>query len=531
MGLNHGDILDAVAKQRSHQLAISSDTGDLTWREFDERSNALARGMNEIGIKVGDKVCFLLFNSAAYLEVLAACFKGRFVHVNANFRYLTHEIEYILDNSDSAVIFYDYRLADKVGGINSNLTNNVRLVEVGSTPPVIEGAIPYENLIKDKETSTLNIRRSGEDLIFIYTGGTTGKPKGVMWPHHEQAIALFAGGTGDRETQPTVKAMIDNLDEPKGYLRPVLASPLMHAAGLYAAITTFSNGGHVILTDNSGRFDAAHHWGLVQKYKADAMSIVGDTFAKPLLKALDEGSFDVSTMKVIGSSGVMWSTPVKLGLLEHMPQAAMYDSLGSSEAMGLGASVLTSQGQAETATFKIGTSCKVFDENDEEVIPGSGTPGTLARFGPMPLGYYKDEKKTAETFRMIKGQRYTIPGDLCTVDSDGTINLLGRGSSCINTGGEKVFPEEVEEALKTHDNIEDALVFGIPDEKWGSAVQAVITLKGVTSVDVDELRTYLRVHLAPYKIPKQIIPTNKDLRLANGKPDYSTAKAQLAAAL
>lgn len=524
MALNYGDIIDAVAPLRGEQLAVSSDTGDLSWAEFDARTNALARGLTQLGLKPGDKVSFLLFNSAAYLELLVACFKGRFVHVNANFRYLPHEVEYIVENSDSAALVYDTRLSSTVAQISADLKNTVKLVEANTATPTLDQAVSFESLMSGQSESPLDIERSPEDLIFIYTGGTTGKPKGVMWPHNEQAQALFAGGFGTADTAPNVADHIARLDEPKAYLRPVIASPLMHGAGLYAAISTFCNGGHVVVIDNSGKFDAAKHWAMVEKYRADAMSIVGDTFAKPLLNALDEGNFDVSSMRIIGSSGVMWSTSVKLDLLKHMPQAAMYDSLGASEAMGLGASMLTSDGEAKTATFKIGASCKVFDDDGNEIEPGSGQAGMLARNGPMPLGYYKDEAKTAETFKIINGERYTVPGDLCTVEVDGTINLLGRGSSCINTGGEKVFPEEVEEALKQHASVEDALVFGVPDSQWGSAVHAAVQFGDEAGVDETSLRDFLRAELAAYKIPKRIVGSTAELRLANGKPDYPKAK-------
>lgn len=523
MPLNYGDILDAVAPLRASQTAVSGPGGDLSWAEFDRRSNALARSLVDRGLLPGDKICFLLFNGVTYLELLAACFKARLVHVNANFRYLAHELEHILENSDSKALVYDARLADVVGSMPQPLKNRLLMIEAGDTAPA-NSAIAYEDLIQGQASGPLDIARSPDDLIFIYTGGTTGYPKAVMWPHGKQVVGLLGGAITDGAFPQTVAELTARLDDPKPYTRPLIASPLMHASGLYAAITTLCNGGHIIVTDNSGSFDAAHHWRLVEKYRADAISLVGDTFARPMLDALDAGGVDGSSVKLIGSSGVMWSREVKLGLLRHLPQATLYDALGSSEAMGLGSSIMTAAGETKTATFKIGPSAKVFADDGREIVPGSGEAGYLARSGPMPLGYYKDEEKTASAFRTIAGERYIVPGDLCTVDADGTINLLGRGSNCINSGGEKVFPEEVEEALKRHPQVADALVFGLPDPQWGSAVQAVVRLEDRGGPKKDDLREYLRGALASYKIPKTIVVAPEGLRLANGKPDYGKAK-------
>ena len=524
MAINFGEVLDQVGERRRDELALTSDMGSLTWAEFTARTNALARGLLAQGLKAGDKVGFYLFNGADYVETLAACLKARLVHVNINFRYLPNELDYVLNDVDVTALVFDHRLAHRVSQLPAQTRNGILRI---TNQNVTEGdaSITLEGLREGQDTSALTLDRSGEDLIFICTGGTTGHPKAVMWEQADLARALFRETLGSESRNHTSADLTAKIDAPKVYTTPLIASPLMHGAGLLAVLTTFSNGGHVIVTDNNAPFDADHHWMLVERHKADALAIVGDAFAKPLLQALEQKSYDLDSLRLIGSSGVMWSTPVKQKLIEHIPQVTLFDSLGSSEAMGLGTSKMDKNGASQTARFMLGANCAVFDEDDQPVLPGSGKSGFLARSGPMPRGYYNDPDKTARTFREIDGERYCFPGDMCTVDEDLTINLLGRGSSCINTGGEKVFPEEVEEALKLHPCVNDALVFGLDDSKWGQSVAAVVLWSGERALDVEDLRQFLRGHLAPYKIPKRIRTTERAMRKANGKADYAGMKA------
>jgi acyl-CoA synthetase (AMP-forming)/AMP-acid ligase II len=309
-------------------------------------------------------------------------------------------------------------------------------------------------------------------------------------------------------------------------MRTLPAPPLMHGTGLLTAMGAMLGGGSVVTLEGE-TFDAEELLRTVEKHRPQTMAIVGDSFARPLLNALeaDPGKYDVSSLAMIVSSGVMWSLEVKKGLLAHMPGAMLNDGFSSSEALGMGASVMTKGGEVQTAKFVIGERCKVFDENDQPVEPGSGVAGMVAIMGPNPLGYYKDEAKTARTFRTIDGVRYSIPGDWVTVETDGSLTLLGRGNACINTAGEKVFPEEVEEALKRHPSIEDALVVGMPDEKWGQAVTGVVQLADGHALDEAGLRAHVRRSLAGYKTPKRIVVANCALRSANGKADYPAAKA------
>ena len=524
MAINFGDVLDRIGKRRRDELALTSDTGSLSWAEFTSRTNALAHGLLAQGLTAGDKVGFYLFNGADYVETLAACLKARLVHVNINFRYLPNELDYVLNDVEVSALVFDHRLADRVEQLPEQ--TRARILRFTNSDASGNGdCVSLSELRENHETSLLDTERRGDDFIFICTGGTTGQPKAVMWEQADLARALFREALGSESRDHTDVDLIARLDEPKAYTSPLVASPLMHGAGLLAVLTTFANGGHVIVTDNNGPFDARHHWMLVERHKADALAIVGDAFAKPLLQALEQGHFNLESLRLIGSSGVMWSRPVKQKFLEYIPQVKLFDSLGSSEAMGLGASMMDADGSTQTARFTLGVSCAVFDEDNQPVLPGSGKPGFLARSGPMPRGYYNDPDKTARTFREIDGVRYCFPGDMCTVEADLTINLLGRGSSCINTGGEKVFPEEVEEALKLHPDVSDALVFGLDDPNWGQSVTAVVLWTGDVQFDVEVLRTFLRDHLAPYKIPKRIHATDQAMRKANGKADYAGMKA------
>jgi fatty-acyl-CoA synthase len=303
------------------------------------------------------------------------------------------------------------------------------------------------------------------------------------------------------------------------------APPLMHGTGLLTSMGTMMSGGCVITLEKPN-FDAEELLATIDAHRPQTLVIVGDSFGKPILNALNAapGRYDVSSIVAIVSSGVMWSQEVKKGMLEHMPQAMLSDGFSSSEALGMGNSVMTKDSEVQTAKFMLGERCKVFDENDQPVEPGSGRSGMVAIGPPNPLGYYKDDEKTARTFRTINGVRYSIPGDWCIVEADGTLTLLGRGSACINTAGEKVFPEEVEEALKTHPSVEDALVVGLPDEKWGQSVTGVVRLAEGASLDEDSLRAHVRRSLAGYKTPKRVVATDLSIRASNGKADYAVAK-------
>jgi fatty-acyl-CoA synthase len=469
-------------------------------------------------------------NRPEYMETLVACCKGRFVHVNVNFRYLENEIHYILDNSDARFVVFAGEFGELLTKLRDRLRGVVSFIQIDDGSAEVPFAERYDDLVDTGTGEPLGLERSPNDLLFIYTGGTTGMPKGVMWRHEDLWEGLNRGANATN-----LNATPENLDEHREGMRSrgpggrhLSACPLMHGTGMFTSISALGGGGAVV-TLESARFDPHEFWSAVARHQVNSSAIVGDAFAKPMLRALDErpGAYDLSSLLLLISSGVVWSKEVKKGLLRHHSGLIIYDSFGASEGVGFGNSITTAQGESRTARFQIGEKVKVFTEDHEEVKPGSGVPGFVARCGPIPSGYYKDPEKSAEVFPVIKGIRYSIPGDWCLVEEDGTLTLLGRGSVSINTGGEKVYPEEVEEALKEHPDVEDSVVVGVPDERWGQAVTAVVELRPGAVFDEEELRREVRGKLAPFKCPKRILQVDTVGRAPNGKADYP-AVAKLA---
>src|SRR6185312_12011356 len=483
------------------------------------------------GAQAGDKLAIYMRNRPEYLLALAAAFKARMTHVNVNYRYTPEEVWYIFDNSDAQAVVYASEFRDAVVEIRPRLPNVKTWIEVSGDGKVAPFAEPIEKLTEEGNGGPLDIQRSGDDQFFIYTGGTTGMPKGVMWTHNDLREITLAGQRRLGPAPETLAALAEHTARTPG-MRTLPAPPLMHGTGLLTAMGAMLSGGTVVTLEGE-TFDAEELLAAVDRHKPQSMAIVGDSFARPILNALNAspGKYDVASVMAIVSSGVMWSLEVKRGLLEHMPNAMLNDGFSSSEALGMGNSVMTKGGEVQTAKFVIGERCRVFDENDNEVAPGSGVAGMVAIKGPNPLGYYKDAEKTARTFRTINGERYSIPGDWVIVEADGSLTRLGRGNACINTAGEKVFREEVEEALKTQPPLEHALVVGVPDEKWGQAVTGVVQLADGHPLDEPALRAHVRRSLAGYKTPKRILIADRPLRAANGKADYPAAKAAAEAAL
>jgi fatty-acyl-CoA synthase len=528
---NFGDILDGLATALPGDAPAYIHGGrTIPHKLAARRSNNLARALISRGAKPGDKVAFYMHNRPEYCEALAACFKARLTHVNVNYRYTADEVLYILDNSDAQAMIFGAEFADVVAQIRPRLSKVRTYVAAGGDLP---GADSFDALCDEGDGAPLAITRSSQDQLFIYTGGTTGMPKGVMWAHDDMRQITLAAARLLGPVPETLDELIAFTRSTGPAAPSLIAPPLMHGTGLLTAMGAMMSGGAVI-TLESRQFDPVEMLTAIDKHRPAFLTIVGDPFARPLLDVLNADSkrFDVSSVQRITSSGVMWSVEVKRGLLRHMPQAVLADGFSSSEALGLGTSLMTAAGEIGTAKFALGARARVFDENDKPVFPGEKRRGLVAVGPPNPIGYYKDPEKTARTFRVIDGVRYSIPGDWCQVEDDGTLTLLGRGNACINTAGEKVFPEEVEEALKTHPDVVDALVIGLPDPKWGQSVTGVVQLKPGCALQEADLTTHVRGKLAAYKAPKRIVVATLPLRAPNGKANYAaaaeSAKAQLA---
>jgi acyl-CoA synthetase (AMP-forming)/AMP-acid ligase II len=529
-GWNYGDMFDAVGSVVApDQPALIHGDRLTTWREFVRRTNNLGRALVVGGAQPGDKLAFYLRNHAAFLEGVVAGFKARLVHVNVNYRYIAEEVAYIFDNSDASVVVFAREFSPIVTEVRDRLPKVRRwlLVEDGTDQAAPTFAEPFEGLAAEGSGAPLEITRSPDDLFMNYTGGTTGLPKGVVWRQDSLRRALLTPALAAR----TPQNLDDHLDDIQAAGRgPAVlpACPLMHGTGLVSGLSALIAGGTVVTLETI-HLDPSELLRAVDKHRVERIVIVGDAFAKPMLRALDEepGRYDLSSVRSIMSSGVIWSTEVKQAMLRHLPQATLLDAFGSSEAIGFGLSTMSAgDGPAvETARFKVGEGVKVFSPDGREIPPGTGEAGLIARSGPLPEGYYKDQKKTDEAYKVIDGVRYAIPGDFCRVDADGNLTLLGRGSGCINTAGEKVFPEEVEEVLKLHPDIEDALVIGIPDEKWGQSVTGIVELRSGAHFDEASIHEHTRKRLAGYKTPKRLIEVTRMPRAPNGKADYASVRA------
>ena len=525
---NLADVFEGIARVVPDREAVLDDHQVLTWTQLDRQSNALARHLLVGGAVTGDKVAIYSYNRAEYTVTLAACFKARLVPVNINYRYRDEELSYIFDNSDSVAVVFEAGFGPNLERLRAGLPKLEQFIQLDDGEPGLAGATVWATALSGSDEALGN-ERSPDDMLFLYTGGTTGMPKGVMWRQTDIWASLGAGG--DAITGEGKPADLDehlaNAAKGQQLLRHMPACPLMHGTGLLTALNALMVGGSIV-TVGSHTLDAHALWRAVAEKKVNSIAIVGDVFARPMVEALGEQSYDLTSLFLIVSSGVMWSPETKKALLVHHPDMVLVDSLGSSEATGFGSSITTANETYNVGTFKIGDRVKVFTDDDREVAPGSQERGRIARAGAIPVGYYKDPEKTARTFPTIDGVRYSIPGDYAQVEADGSLILLGRGSGCINTGGEKVFPEEVEEILKRHDAVEDAAVVGLPDEKWGQAVTALVTPAGGNDPNEAALRDHVRGTLAGYKVPKRIFTVTSLGRSPAGKMDYKgvTAKAK-----
>ncbi len=526
------DHWEAVAEIIPDEIAISHAGVGRTWREYESRAARLANALAEIGIGPDSKVAIYSRNSNEYLEAQFAVLKVRGIVINVNYRYLESELTHLFDDADIDAVVFQARFAPMLRAIRSALPRIKTFIEVADgTDDHLQGSADYEALIAATPAMP-PITRSEDDLYMFYTGGTTGKPKGVVYRigdfYTGRCRTFELRGLPRPENRQALASLIGELSAAKALAKALPACPLMHGTGLWlGAVQPHLVGGHVVTVD-SPRFDAHALCATIEQERIGEVALVGDAFAKPMVVAAREAQahgrpYDLSSLKVILSSGVMFSAESKRALLEYC-DATIIDAMGATE--GAYALSTTSRRSPPTATaqFKLNDTTKVFTEDGREVIPGSGEVGAVASGGVVPLGYFKDPEKSAKTFRAINGHRYSFPGDQALVNEDGTLTLLGRGSTCINSGGEKIFPEEVEEAIKAHPAVRDCLVVGERDERLGERVIAVVSLEGDAPIDIMSIVDEARRRLASYKLPKAVVVATEVLRKANGKPDYSWAR-------
>ncbi len=514
--------------------ALVDDYYRRSWGEYEQRAACLASFFQELGLKKDSKVALYTYNRNEYLEAHFAALKLRAIPVNVNYRYLDEELVYLLNDADAEVVIFEGCFAERMAKIQSRVPQLKTYIQVDDGNPLMNGAFEYESVISNN-TPAARIKRSEDDIYMLYTGGTTGMPKGVMYRMGTFFRNMLKGYDFrgiDRpqsldELLQKVKQLRADGDRPVG----LPASPLMHGAGIWGAVFMPGNLGATIACVSEHSFDADTIWQLVEREKVTDMTIVGDVFGKPMLAALERADakgkpYDVSSVKRILSSGVMWTAEVKAGFLKYL-DPLLIDAMGSSEG-SMARQFLRRGGNPTTATFELSDNVVVLDDDDNIIQAGTGQAGILAVHDGIPFAYYKDPEKSAQTFRKVNGTDYCFPGDYATVEADGKITLLGRGSVCINSGGEKVFPEEVEEAIKVMPEVMDSVVVGLPDEKFGARVTALVSLKEGCQLQPADIIGQTHEKLSGYKIPKQVFLVKEILRGPNGKADYKWAQNQAA---
>lgn len=537
MELHYATLWEALSDEIGDRDAVVHGSVRRTWSEYESRAARIASAFLDAGLGPDSKIGMYLYNGNEYLETQFAGMKIRAVPINVNYRYLDDELLYLLDNSDAEALVFHTSLGDRVARVMDRASKVRIWIEVNDGGDSIPGAVSYEALI-DANDPAKRITRSANDLYMLYTGGTTGMPKGVMYDIGGMMQALLAAayptmGMAIPEVDDIPKVVKQLQDDGSG-LVSIPACPLMHGTGMWLGAIVGHLAGSRVVTLASRSFDAHELWQTVGDEKATHIVIVGDAFAKPMIRALEEAkadnrSYDLTSVRLILSSGVMWTSEVKQQLLDWH-EFILLDAMGSTEG-SMGTQVTARGTVGETAKFTMAPTTKVFTEDGREVVPGSGEAGMVAAGGSVPRGYFKDEAKSEATFKTIDGVRYSFPGDWAIVEADGSLTLLGRGSNCINTAGEKVYPEEVEEAVKLHPDVIDCLVVGIDDEKFGQRVTAVASTIPGSAVDGEEIRGFLRDKIAAYKLPKQLFVVDQVKRAPNGKADYKWAREAIEAKL
>jgi acyl-CoA synthetase (AMP-forming)/AMP-acid ligase II len=535
VALNIADLAEHAIDAVPDRVALICGDEQLTYAELEEKANRLAHYLQSQGVKKDDKVGLYCRNRIEIVIGMLGIVKAGAILVNVNFRYVEGELKYLFDNSDMVALIHERQYSDRVANVLPELPllKTILVVEDGSD---VEdeafrryGGVEFYSAIADSSPERDFGPRSEDAIYLLYTGGTTGFPKGVMWRHEDIYRVLF-GGTDFATGEPVADEY--DLSKQAAANPPMIRlpiPPMIHGATQSATWMALFTGHTVVLMPE---FDADAAWRMIHEHKVNLLFFTGDAMARPLLDALlahqDAGNeYDLSSLFLLASTAALFSTSLKEKFLELLPNRVITDSIGSSET-GFGGTSIVAKGQSHTGgpRVTIDKNTKVLDEDGNEVVPGSGVRGIIAKCGHIPVGYFKDEKKTAETFRTFHGIRYAIPGDYAEVEADGSVTMLGRGSVSINSGGEKIYPEEVEAALKGHPDVFDALVVGVPDPRFGQHVAAVVQPREGTKPALADLDAFVRSEIAGYKVPRSLWLVDEVKRSPAGKPDYRWAKDQ-----
>ena len=528
MEFNLADLFEAAVDAYPEREYLVADGKRRTYAEMEARANQLAHYLAAQGIGPGDHVGIYAYNSVEWVETAWAVFKLRAIWININYRYVKDELRYLLTNANLQALVYQREFSPLVAALLPELPllRHVIVIEDGSDVEPAPGAVAYENALAGQSEVRDFGPRSADDLYILYTGGTTGMPKGVVWRHEDVFYAL--GGGTDPVTNVRTKDPSSMVAKgANGGLVHLPVAPLMHGATQWCVMGQSFVGAKIVLM---AKFDPHEVWRLVGDEKVNSVMITGDAMGKPLIESLDdEGTeHDLSSLLAVVSSAALFSAPVKDQFFERLPNLVITDAIGSSEGGNNGMTVVTAGNTAMKSgpTVHLLGETVVFDEDLNPVEPGSGVIGKIGRSGDIPLGYYNDPKKTAEVFIQVHGTRFVVPGDYATVEADGSITLLGRGSIVINSGGEKIFPEEVESAVRSHPDVMDAIVCGAPDERWGQTVAAIIQPRvGHEAPTLESLQDHCRESIAGYKLPRRLHVVDAVERSPSGKPDYTWAAA------
>ncbi|MDI9915539.1 acyl-CoA synthetase [Rhodococcus sp. IEGM 1379] len=532
MAYTFADLFEHSVDAMPDRLALIVSGEEVTYRELDEQANRLAHHFASVGLGTGAHIGIHMHNSIETMVAILASFKMRAVPITVNYRYTPDELVYVYDNADLDALVFHRGFADRVAEAVVSTPRVKHLLEVPdelatTRESPVAGAAEYETALAAQSPHRTGehafAERSGDDVYILYTGGTTGRPKGVVW-RQEDIWRVLAGGYDFYSGEP----ITDEFQQSRGGaaaaepMRWCMLPPLIHTSALMPTFNALFSGNTVIFEP---RFDASHVWQVVEEYRPQVMVITGDAMGRPLVEAHRELTPDSSSLAVLASGAALFSGSVKDAFFDVFPNLMISDSVGSSET-GFGGIGFATKGLEQRGGPKVGANrfTVVVDDDNRILAPGSGAEGWLAKLGNVPLGYYNDPVKSAEIFRVVDGGRAVVTGDRARIEDDGSVTLLGRGNMVVNTGGEKVFVEEVEAVVKAHPDVYDATVIGVPDERWGNRVAAVVRMREGVEADFESIEKHTRSHLAGYKIPRVFWTATEVVRAPSGKPDYRWAK-------